>query len=193
MPTAQPPDVQLDTLLSKLSNATGEAVTALNEAAFKRAQNQIHQFRWQIKKLVKDQHLESPVLPAIPDNPWRSLGRSRTTEAVEPRVPVEAEDHGKDRPVSQPVPKPAISLATSPSLVELREMANTYQASTEASQERMAILARGLTGLNSFLGRLAADESPDPDELDGAAGLAGVLAGYALDGVVEEEDEEVPA
>ncbi len=64
------PEESLDTLLAKLSNATGDCATALDKRVFVKARAKVHQLRWEIGKLVKDHDLESPMLPAIPPNPW---------------------------------------------------------------------------------------------------------------------------
>ena len=80
------PEEQLDTLLAKLSNATGECAIALDKPVFVAARKRAHQFRWQIGKLVKAEGLESPMLPPLPTNPWtkpqaKGLAKARKQSA----------------------------------------------------------------------------------------------------------------
>lgn len=82
--SAASPEEQLDTLLAKLSNATGACATALDKGSFLKARSLAYVYRHEISKLVKTHRLEAPTLPRTPTNPFKKGGPGAKAKSKTP-------------------------------------------------------------------------------------------------------------
>jgi hypothetical protein len=103
------PEEQLDTLLAKLSNATGDCCTALNRHAFMAARSRVYLHRNAIKRLVAHHDLEAPSLPEIPTNPFAFGSHAEPAPKAGKQRPEPMESQ-RATPLTKADPRPAESL-----------------------------------------------------------------------------------
>lgn len=152
--TTGAPASQVASILSRLENATDEALVAKDKRTFGKCMGRIHQLRFQIRRISTESGLPIPRVPELPRNPWVVVVPNLQARVDPPRPAYQKPSLPVD-PVK--IALPANHAASSRSIAQLRRSVWLLIAALEVMPPEDRILLGDELQLLTYAAKSARD------------------------------------